>query len=203
MLGLLGLSALVGASLVATTDVMSRTTAALAVFAAPPSGSIPRAAARRLAERVGNASGARQVRCLHLKPPHGGYNFSFAAQKDPKKRPTRSTGIQYCCLSPRREDIVKSRSAPPRAGASAAETAASFTFSTHGASGGSYLDSDGRGPLVTGADGSQWTLGMVGRWEWKCLPSFVVAGTQKSGSTALTAYLLSHPQVPTLPTQLA
>lgn len=54
---------------------------------------------------------------------------------------------------------------------------------------------DSEGGVVTGADGSQWTLGPVSSWQWSCLPSFIIAGTQKSGSTALSAFLLDHPQV--------
>jgi len=56
-------------------------------------------------------------------------------------------------------------------------------------------EADNEGGVVTGADGSQWTLGPITSWQWSCLPSFVIAGTQKSGSTALSAFLLDHPQV--------
>ncbi len=69
------------------------------------------------------------------------------------------------------------------------------SLSPYAASSSSPSSSSGGRITVTSSDGSQWTVPPAREWTWKCLPSFIVAGTQKSGSTALAAYLLAHPQV--------
>jgi hypothetical protein len=151
----------------------------------------------------------------------GGYNYSFASSTGAGLAGGSSRPPQYCCLVPPRASIKKAKPAVPAytpsthaassdsggltraallltaetAGDARAQAGAAAAKRSKRRVQGDNEGAGSDGGVVTGADGSQWTLGPPSAWQWTCLPSFVIAGTQKSGSTALAAFLLDHPQV--------
>lgn len=141
-----------------------------------------------LTEKVAKASGASEIQCVSRQAPKSyPYNYSFSSSS--KLKGIR--GRQWCCLTPNMRDIVKVKHAPK------SKDSPSSTASSMGSlSGGSHIPYSNTS-IITGKDGSEWRVPQKEQWSWKCLPSFIVAGTQKSGSTALSAYLLAHPQVST------
>lgn len=140
---------------------------------------------QRITERVASSSGATQIKCVARQAPQKyPYNYSFSS-------PSKGIrGRQWCCLTPNMRDIVKVKSAPKK-GSHGATSATSISTTPYEGHETQNLNST----IITGKDGSEWRVPLVEKWSWKCLPNFIVAGTQKSGSTALSAYLLAHPQV--------